>query len=150
MKSLRYIIAICAITSLMAIMGCDSGGEEAQPNPAVQQVALLVNEGKPWVAQSETSVLKDGFDVSDQFEGFNVTFSEGTFKTENAISSAWPAEGNWQLSGQDINTILRGDGVAMKTRIIGNTLTLTFTAGGPSGGRINSVEGEYQFELISQ
>ncbi|MEQ8926731.1 MAG: hypothetical protein RLO81_13000 [Fulvivirga sp.] len=150
MKTLRNIIAAITMISLLATMGCDSGGEEGQPNPAIHQVALLVNEGKPWVAQAESFVLKDGFDVSDQFEGFNITFSEGTFKTENAISSAWPSEGNWQLSEQDLNTILRGDGVAMNTRIIGNTLTLTFRAGGPSGGRITSVEGESQFELISQ
>ncbi|MEQ9166853.1 MAG: hypothetical protein RLO12_11385 [Fulvivirga sp.] len=150
MKSLKYSLAVITVIGLLVMMGCDSGGSEGQPDPFEQQIELLVNNGRPWVAPAETSVIKDGFDVSDQFTGFSVTFSEGTFRTENALASAWPAEGNWQLSANNVNTILRGDGVAMQTQLTGNTLTLTFTAGGPSGGRTNSVVGEFQFVLISQ
>ena len=150
MRALIYLTLLILFVTALVTTSCSSGGSDAQPDEFAQQAALLINNGNPWVASPESSVIKDGFDVSDQFNGFNLKFSNGTFTTENALPSAWPSQGNWELDPNNKNIILRSDGVVMQSQVSGNSLILTYTSNKSSSGRMNSVIGDYQFILISQ
>lgn len=152
MRLIITLLTICIVLSITALMGC--GGDDS-PDTEIDEIAertaFLVNDGSPWEASSDTFVMKDGYDVSDQFSGFTLDFKEdGTYTTSNSLNNAWPDQGIWSLDSNDKNKIIRGDGVEMRSTVSGSTLTLTFTASGTNGGRPESVDGEFQFSLISQ
>lgn len=151
MKALKNIILFSVLTILLPLLGCDKEGETVQPSsdPATAQVEILINGGVAWQSTADLSVMKDGYDVSDQFDDFKITFSENTFETENALPNVWPNQGSWVLDNNDINKIIRGDGVEMQLELVDNILTLTFQADAPANGRSQGVAGEYKFVLSS-
>lgn len=149
MKNLTYIFSIIFIISALSIAGCKSESDDPAPTDTELRLAELQNNGLSWVVLNG-GVTKDGFDVSDQFSGFKLTIGEFTFTTENSLSGAWPTSGTWEFVNENPNQILRSDGIQMIVDYSASGLTLTFTGSGSSGGRIESVDGEYQFRLVSE
>ncbi len=148
MKNITYIISILLLSSFITLIGCKDDSDPA-PTELDLQLTALQNGGSNWVLGSD-GVLKDGFDVTSQFTEFKLTIGAFTFTTENSLSGAWPASGTWEFVNDNPNQILRSDGVQMTVSLSDNNLTLTFTGAGSSGGRTESVDGEYQFRLVSE
>ncbi len=147
MKNITYILSILLLSSFITLIGCKDDSDPA-PTELDLQLTALQNGGSNWVLGVD-GVLKDGFDVSNQFSGFKLTIGAFTFTTKNSLSGAWPASGTWEFQDDNPNQVLRSDGVLMAVNLSGDNLTLTFQ-GSATGGRINSVDGEYQFRLVSE
>ena len=150
MTSTKYNRVIFFLIIMTIIAGCENDSSPQPMDPLAEQLGLLKNDGRPWAASTSASVIKDGYDVTDQFDGFELSFGDFTFNTVNGLASAWPANGTWEFKSGNQNTITRSDGVVIAFTHSGSNLLLTFTSVGDTGGRVKSLEGEYQFQLTSK
>ncbi|MBK6266947.1 hypothetical protein JKA74_18025 [Marivirga sp. S37H4] len=148
MKNLKYILSILILATMTIVAGCKSDSSDPAPDALALQRELLMNEGKSWIIGTE-GIIKDGYDVSSQFQGFSLTIGQNTFTTVNSLASAWPESGNWKFDEDNENIILRSDRVIIMVAVTATTLRLTFTVGGENG-RFAGLEGEYEFNLVSQ
>lgn len=153
MKYLYTIFFCMALISLSILTGCPgpepTPDPDPGPDPKDEQLLALKNNGNSWVI-SGGGVVKDGYDVTDQFTGFKLDIGEYTYNTQNSLSTAWPSSGNWEFNNGNINSIKRSDGVIISVSFSGSNLSLTFTASGSSGGRIEGLAGDYIFNLVSE
>lgn len=146
MKILKYSILLLGIASVLVFTSC-------KKKPPViteldQRIIDLKNNGSAWIIGTSGSVMKDDYDVTDQFKDFKLTFGDKTYTTVNGVSPVWPVSGTWDFKGGNKDIIIRADGVEMSVNLNGNTLMLSFIAEGiTSGGRIGSVKGAYNFLL---
>lgn len=148
--SLRgYACTLLLLISFTTLISCKDDDSGAEPTALDLQLTALQNGGSNWVPSS-SGILKDGFDVSDQFQNFTLNFGSFTFSTNNSLSGAWPASGTWEFVNDNPNQLMRSDGVQMTATVSSNVLTLTFMGLGSEGGRMESVDGEYQFRLVSE
>ncbi|MDH5602369.1 MAG: hypothetical protein OEY51_00425 [Cyclobacteriaceae bacterium] len=147
MKTIKYALSIVLAIVLLAFSSCKNGSSDPTPSEIEKRLTDLQNGGSNWVLGS---VSKDGYDVTDQFTGFKLTIGEYTYTTINSLSPVWEASGTWAFQNDDPNMVVRGDGVVIAVVLGNNTLDLTFNAQGSSGGRIDSVAGEYQFHLVGE
>lgn len=150
MTPIKYIFSLLFIVLFVIVTGCGEDSPQPVNDPLNDQLTLLKNDGKGWAATGSSAVIKDGFDVTDQFAGFELNFGDFTFSTINSLPSAWPASGTWEFTDGNQTSITRSDGVVVKTDLSGNALTLTFTSTGNPGGRTKSIDGEFQFKLTSR
>ena len=151
MKAYKYTLIILTMITLSTLVGCSSESSDPIPvDPLTVQRELLINGGNTWVISGTGSVIKDGFNVTGQFAGFTLIIGESTYVTTNGLASAWPASGTWEFDNGNVSKIRRSDGVIMTATVTASTLKLIFTAGGKTGGKLSGVEGEYQFNLVSQ
>ena len=150
MNKFEYILISISLISLMATMGCAGGSPNSAPTATELQLEALKNSGKIWVL-GNAAVTKDGFDVSSQFEGFTLKIGEFTYETTNSLASAWASSGQWEFNDNNPNSILRDDGVVIGVVLNGSSLQLNFRVDvSNTGGKISSIDGEYQFNLVSQ
>lgn len=148
MKTIQLLILPLFI-ALVASCSSDSGA----PSAKEEQLVKLQNNGKAWVvnSSSQSSVFKDGYDVTSQFAGFSLEFGEFTYNTTNGLPHVWPTSGTWSFENDNASKIIRDDGVQINVNQTGNQLTLNFIAAGVgTGGRTKSLEGQYQFSLFSE
>ncbi len=151
MNKLIYILSATVLIAVLAISGCKNDDADSEPDLLAQQLKALINEGSSWIIGSSGMVIKDGFDVSDQFNGFVLTISDGTYTTQNSLPHVWNTQGTWSFIDNNPNRILRDDDVEISVQFNANTLTLTFfSPDSNNGGKVESVEGEFQFVLNSQ
>jgi len=150
MKLLKYNITALFLVGIMVLTGCKDDPTEPTVSELEQQLAALMNGGKSWVAGS-SGIIKDGFDVTDQFTDFKLTVGNKTYNVANGLSHVWPTSGTWDFQNNNPNLILRDGATGIAVAFSGATLTLSFTAdGSASGGKVRSVSGEYQFNLVSE
>lgn len=152
MTFIRHTFTSFLFLSMLVLTGCS---KDDNPDPKVvalnKQLEALMNEGSSWVVGSTGSVMKDGIDVSSQFEGFKLTIGNKTYTTQNSLTHVWKTSGTWDFQQSNPNLILRDGSVAVSVSHSNNTLSLTFmTAGKSEGARVNSVSGQYVFNLISE
>lgn len=148
MKQLKYYAIILCLAFIVMQTGCKD--DPASPmSDLEQQLDLLMNGGKSWVVGS-SGVVKDGFDVTDQFAGFKLTVGNKSYSTTNGLSHVWNSTGAWDFKDGNKNQILIDGSTEASVSVSAGKLTLTFTAQGSSGGRTKSIEGEYQFNLVSE
>lgn len=145
----RYINLIALIAIVAFSFSC--GGDTVDPvNPSATELQLksLMNDNASW-SVGGGSVVKDGYNVTNQFDGFTIAIGEFTFTTQNGLETAWPSTGTWEFINDNPNKILRSDGVEIEVNIINNDLILTFNVTGISGGRVKGIDGNYTFTLSS-
>lgn len=149
MKSLKYICSVIVLGTFTTFISCKDDDSGSTPTELELQLTALQNGGSDWVL-GNNGVLKDGFDVTDQFAGFKLNIGAFTFTTENSLSGAWPESGTWEFQNGNPNQILRDDGVIMTIALSEEDLTVSFQGMGTAGGRTTSVDGEYVFHLMSE
>lgn len=148
-KYITTALSIIVLSAITIISGCssDDGGD---PSPLDMQLALLENESKSWVLAGG-SVVKDGFDVSDQFAGFKLTITGFNYTSENSLSGVWASSGTWIFKDDQITTLKRNDEVIVTINNISSTqIALSFRDPNGTGGRYSSIPGDYVFTLISE
>ncbi|MEQ8924616.1 MAG: hypothetical protein RLO81_02320 [Fulvivirga sp.] len=149
MKKLKFILFIVGLGSLIYLSSCKDDSDST-PSETDQQLITLQNNGTNWVLSS-AGVSKDGFDVTSQFTGFKLNIGNKTYTTENGLSPVWEPSGNWDFIDNNPSLILRDGDTQITVSVTSSALTLTFTADAvPTGGRVESVSGEYQFHLASE
>lgn len=142
-------LSVIILLSMSIISGCskDDGGN---PSPLDEQLMLLENQSKSWVLTGG-SVIKDDFDVSDQFTGFKLTITGFNYMTENSLSGVWASQGTWTFKDNQVTTLERNDGILVTINNISSSqLVLSFTDPNGSGGRYSSIPGDYAFTLVSE
>ena len=156
MKTFINTFLIIALASIV-LSGCKKDKTVVE-DPEGDQVALLSNSS--WAA---TAVTLDG--ISDpytaDFNSFVLTLTEGKTYTAAGVpalySSVWPASGSWDFKDTgavlpDLTTIVRSDGLEITIVILTDTqfqMMFTYTTGSANlGGRLNSTEGTYIFQMV--
>ena len=144
----NLVIGLYAVS--IFLNGCKSSDDPVAADPLAQQTTLLENSNRPWVL-SEGSIIKDGHDVSSQFEGFQLSISGNNYSTVNSLKDVWAAQGSWSFYDNNINVLGRNDGVLLTIKLINNELTISFTdPKGSSGGSMEGISGDYTFNLLSE
>jgi hypothetical protein len=151
MKKIVYtFIIFISMLGIMVLTSCPgTDPPDPDPEPKEEQLLALMNNGSSRVLASG-GVVKDGYDVTDQFTGFKLAIGKYTYSTQNSLAGAWPASGTWEFNNGQINSIKRDDDVVISLALNGSNLTLTFTALAPPGGRIEGLAGDYTFNLKSE
>lgn len=142
---MKFNISILLIVALAFAVSCRHKKND-DPSPQDQQKTFLINGGIAWKLGT---VTKNGLDVTDQFDGFRLTIGDFTYTTVNALASAWPASGSWSFTNEAGTLVTRNDGVEIQVQVSTTSLKLTFMVTGlGGGGRIDSVDGGYVFDLV--
>lgn len=144
MNTIKYLLSITLVISFFSFIGCKKKSVTAAPNVLSVRLTELMNGGSDW---SLLSATKDNNDVSGQYVGLTLTIGEYTYSTQNGLVSAWSASGTWEFSNNDPNKVLRSDGTLIYVALSGTQLTLSFSVSGLSGGRLESIDGDYVFVL---
>jgi hypothetical protein len=150
MTHLKNSFALSLLITFLAFAGC--GEDPVDPAAAAlnQRLDELMNSGSAWGLGSTGRVIKDDIDVTNQFAGFKLTIGNKTYTTQNSLSHVWKASGSWDFQNGNRDKIVRDDAVVIAVTHSNGKLTLTLTANGKSGGRVNSVVGEYEFQLVGE
>ncbi len=149
MKILKYSLTIMLFVAIAGLSSCKKD-DDPTVSDTDQQLITLMNNGTNWTLSSN-GVTKDGFDVTDQFDGFILTIGNKTYSTVNGLSPVWESSGTWDFSNNNPNQIVRDGDTEITVNISTSGLTLTFSADAvPNGGRVEAVSGEYQFHFISE
>lgn len=149
MKNYKVILYIIGL-SILIFTRCNKNDSSTEPNETDAQLTALLNNGKNWVL-SNTGVKKDGYDVTDEFFGFVLTIGNKVYSSVNGLRPVWPSTGSWSFQDNNPNKIVRDDGTVITLNLSSGNLIMTFTADGVStGGKTESVSGEYEFHLISE
>jgi len=136
----------------LTFSGCKEEGVDPKVAVLNKQRDVLMNGGKPWVLGTAGSVRKDNVDVSSQFAGFKLTIGNKTYATQKSLSHVLKAIGTWEFKQSNPDKILMDGSTEVSVSHVNSILTLKFNAigEGSKGGRLNSVSGEYVFNLVSE
>ena len=143
---------------IFAILICIGCKDDDTPvvDPVKERLELLA---KTWEPNTGSAVTVDGIDVSSEFAGFTLTFTDSfSYSTTNVgpnFTDVWPDSGIWSFAinsdgSSNINVIER-DGISITINSI-NTSSLRFSfdfltasASGNAG-----IDGSYVFDLGSK
>lgn len=148
----NYITTTLSVIVLLVvtiISGCSKDDGESS-SLLDEQLVLLENGGKSWILTGG-SVIKDDFDVSDQFAGLKLTITGFDYMTVNSLSGVWASQGTWTFKDNQLTALERNDGVILRIdNISASQLVLSFTDPNGTGGRYSSIPGGYIFTLMSE
>lgn len=144
------------ITSLVFILGIAvlfSCKDKTPPAPTEAEVQMGLIAQTWTVITGANSVTLDGADEEQNWPGFAVTFNaNGTYTASNVSTGrevVWPTSGTWAFkgsTGNDLNTIIRDDGVDIAIVVSETSLKMSFRYTAP-GGRISGTEGDWVFNM---
>ena len=146
--NLKLSLALCLV-SILIISGCGDdgdGGGDPQPQGAMADEVL---EANAWNLESVTSSASG--DLTSDFAGLTVSFSNGNYTASNTAYGVLEASGTYTLSdvtesGLFISLSNGNNGTAqINGEKINMQITVTNTIFG--GGRLSSLAGSYQFVL---
>jgi hypothetical protein len=150
MKYVNSLLVLIVLSGVLCFTACSSEDVGDDPTPIDQQLILLENGSKSWVLAGG-SVIKDDFDVTDQFNGFELTVQGFNFTTVNSLSGVWADQGSWTFVDDQITKMERNDGVVVNIQQVSSSqLTLRFSDPNGTGGRYSSIPGDYVFTLLSE
>lgn len=145
MKKIKIIILSSVLAAVAMLVSCGDGDD---PTPQQQMTNELVNGGTAWT-MSGGSATVDGTDVTSDWGGFSITFTEDTYTTSGSIAAAvWPSSGTWEFANETTtSSVQRSDGTTMSVSIDNDVLTISFDAPWSVNGRASSIGGSYMFKL---
>ena len=144
MKKTFYILTSTLLAaSLIFSQGCGD-----KHTLSAQQVTSSQLESGTWKIRTATAA--NSVDVTSKFSGFTIKFSDKSFTTTNG-GVIWSAIDTWIYKDAGAKSLIRGDGVPVTIESLTNEkLVLSFPWASTTyvGGRVNSISGSYQFELV--
>ena len=158
MKKLNYLV-IALIFSGVILSSCGGNGGSKKSDEELQVERLA----KTWVLDGSSTVFRDADDLTALYNGFRITFTSSfTYTIQGDANNIFAnTSGSWDFprTGGDpssLNSILfDGDtrAVTVNVNTDGTILSLDFTINNdtPIGGRVDGLDGNYQFSnLIPQ
>ena len=141
MKYIKTGLITLCLSLLVIGQGC--GGDDS-PSPLQKQSKLLANT---W---SLGEVINDNVNVTAQFSGFTLTMdSDMKFTTTNG-GNAWPSSGTLEFDNNDVDELLRNDGVNITiVSISKSSLQLRFIQSDLATTRTTGITGDFNFSLIN-
>mgnify|MGYP001799336906 CR=1 FL=1 len=153
-KQILNSLTTAFFLSLMIFVACGPGtdDDEVEIDERQEQFDRLA---KTW---SVTSAQADGTDI-DGWTDLTITFAgtatSGSLSTNGSqpdgTTRVWNSPDTWNFASEDdLNTIVRGDGVQISLAVdnAGTSATLTFNIAA-DGGRQDVVEGAWRFQLTA-
>jgi hypothetical protein len=147
MKTIKVIILISTLASVLVLASCSGGGD---PSPVDTFEQKLIGT---W---NLNSVKRDGNDVTSEFNGFEISFNEGadSFSITGGNDIIY-SSGSYTLSGTNAMTLSSGgENTSVSLSLSSNERQLTFSFRNNktiySGGRNDGVAGDYVFVLDKQ
>jgi hypothetical protein len=138
----RMVTLLAALTIINS--GCDDGDE----NGGTELTFANSVKGKTWKL---SSAKVDGVDKTDVYKGLTMTFNEGTYAATNG-DPLFKTTGTWKELTK--NEEVEFDGVlpAEVVLVSKDKFTLKFSWDDTTygSGRVSSVEGDHEFEMVVQ
>lgn len=136
----RYLCIIVLFLSISSCKDDDSSDSDVQ----TQKLTGTWHVGQQGYAK------RDGI-ASNEWNDFTLTFAEGRYTTTNTHTAVWPGQGTWKFHPENVNHIVREDGMLIDIAVTDTTLQLSFTQPETSAsGRTSGVSGQYVFLLYKQ
>ena len=141
----KTFLSVC----VFVVVSCSSSDPDPAPEMSAEE-KQIEKLAKTWTLGT---VRYGDEDISDRFENFALTLTEG--KKYSATGSLggfdyepFKASGSWTFDSQDLNVINRNDGVVMDITVSEDNLSLVFTITEENGRRAGL--GGYRFDLVTQ
>lgn len=133
MKNFIYKIT-CLLVFIMTVIACGNDGAPDEPS---QQELTFENLAGQWGLPITGGIVVDGVDLSLNYEGFNLSFTDGGYNTSNA-GTLFQATGTWEWANESTTTqISLDDGKSINIQNLSTTefvFSFTHTTGGVSSG----------------
>ena len=142
MKKIKYLSLLLLVIWLSGIFSCNKGKTEVNPQDQVKTKLKGT-----WTIVFAT---RDNIDVTSDFNGFSITFTETGYST-NGGGVALPVSGAWAFSGEKTDKVVFDGDIDVTLTFSNNdtNLRLEFTI--PDTiydlGRKEVLGGDYVFEL---
>lgn len=134
---LRLVTASSLLAAVLTLSHCD------KTTPSAQELVKRRLVGSVWQVKS---VAVDGVDVTNNFAGMTIQFTETQFTSVNG-GQLWPSSGSWQFRSLDGKVISRNDNLELNLNVTDASLEIrlywavtTFGSGRPEG-----IKGNYTF-----
>lgn len=126
MKKLNIYKIVLFVLVMTAAMGCDND------DPVInvgQEEAFLRLSGQ-WSFGIDGSIAVDGTDVSANYPGFSLSFTDGTYTTTNG-ADLFAASGTWDWTDEDARTLMLDDARSITIQTLTeNRFIFTFSSTG--------------------
>jgi hypothetical protein len=140
MKKLRYI-NLLFVAMLITAVGCKKNNDD-EPTPLTELDLAYAKLAGSWSLQSNGSFTVDGQDVSINYPGFKLSFTDGRYTTTNAGDLFRPS-GTWNWPGTTANAIELDDGKTITIKnLTQSSFNFTFQYSG-TGGQAYGISGSY-------
>ncbi len=152
MKNLNWIVVVMVMVGLVGFSNCgDDTGVVLPPEPTPQDIALA-NLTKAW-SLGANGVKRDGSDVTSDFTGFTVTFTESGSWTSSGGEDVWPGtSGSWSFTSSEANdaSSITIGGDVIQINVSATSLLMQFIipdGGAGIGARLSGIDGDWVFSM---
>lgn len=143
MRTKHYALYMCLLLGVVTAGSCRS---DDPAGPTAQEEAFEKLSGT-WSLGSTGSITIDGQDASQNYPGFGLSFTNGTYATTNA-GDLFRASGTWQWAdGATTNLINVDDGKQVSIQALTQN-TFTFSFSHSSGGASAGSSGNYTITVV--
>lgn len=146
MKISYNTLLFAIVIGLASMLSCKTDDPEG---PSTVEEAFEKLSGS-WDIATSGSILLDGQDVSLNYEGFGLSFTDGSYQTVNA-GELFDASGTWQWTDEQARQILLGDGKTITIIELTETLlqfSFTFSGTGGVANGVEGVDGNYEISVF--
>ncbi len=143
MKSIyKAFLTLITMASVLTI-SCNGDDPQAQTRNEIAFEKLSGN----WTLGATGSIKLDGADVSLNYPGFSLSFTDGGYSTQNA-GDLLSAVGTWQWVGEEADLIRLDTGEQVTIQeITESTFSFSFTSNG-TGGEAAGIAGVYAITVV--
>tara|TARA_Y100000588_G_C13713909_1_gene694200 strand:- start:48 stop:494 length:447 start_codon:yes stop_codon:yes gene_type:complete len=147
---MKRISILIILAFVVVLSSCKDDDVPSAPNARERAFEVL---GGDWnLGNGAGRIEVDGTDVSANYPGFTLSFTDGGYTTTNG-ADLFNASGTWQWGDEEARTIKVDDGKEVTISLLNaNRFTFTFShAGGSSANRTNTsngIEGNYTISVV--
>jgi len=135
LKHIRYLLI-----AFIFVLTTACGNDDLSPQTE-QDVAFALLAGN-WTLGNSGSIMVDEQDISLNYPGFSISFTDGRYATLNG-GDLFGATGTWTWDDEAAGSITLGDGKEVTIEILTETLfKFIFTLPG-TGGAVEGTAGAY-------
>lgn len=138
-RSLEFLIFVIVI--LFNTNSCDNGGS----SPTAQELAFEKLSGS-WTFGTTGAIVVDDQDVSLNYNGFGLSFTDGGYTTSNA-GDLFGAQGNWSWGGDSAELVLLDDGKSISILQLTESV-FEFSFFHNNGSQAYGINGQYTVALV--
>lgn len=125
----RYLSLLLICTAFLSVLSCTNS--EGEPDVTAQEEAFEKLAGQwGFGSNNEGSIFIDGVDATLNYSGFSLSFTDGTYQTQNA-GSLLNASGTWEWLDEDARQLQVDSGEVITLNELTETrLRFSFTSDG--------------------
>ncbi|WP_422354153.1 hypothetical protein [Roseivirga pacifica] len=149
-RNIALLLVLVALFLMGFLTSCKD--DDGPLTPSARELAFEKLSGDWDLGNGAGRIEVDGTDVSANYPGFTLSFTDGGYTTTNG-ADLFNASGTWQWTDEDAKMLSLDDGKEVTITLLNeNRFTFTFThAGGSSANGINTsngIEGSYTISVV--